>query len=229
MIDGRSSMPMLGASLPPVLMAAIAFALLSGGGGESRRQVETVAALAQAGTATATPAAAKAEATPSSGGEVALTAAALDVALSTSLTAQTVDAYLADAGCKAGAAAVVTAAARPPAAAWQASGTEVPCSLSAVIVTLADYEDSNSRWQSDRSLATVQSAMGAAGYTLERFFLPGAGSDANVKRGGDARRDPGVLLFRRLSKQPQAAQRSRCWSSSRCRRCRRPASSACRC
>ena len=35
----------------------------------------------------------------------------------------------------------------------------MPCDLDAIIVTIPAYEDSNSRWQADRTLATIQSAV----------------------------------------------------------------------
>ncbi len=95
------------------------------------------------------------------------------------------------------------------AAALVALGEQVPCDLDAVIVSIADYEDSNSRWQADRTLATVQSAVGAAGYTLERFHLPDeqARPDANASEDTDpdSARGPGVLLFRRLPSSRAAA------------------------
>ena len=70
----------------------------------------------------------------------------------------------------------------------------------AIIVTISAYEDSNSRWQADRTLATIQSAVTAANYTLERFHLPRSGSGESKEASGtdsDARHGPGVLLFRR--------------------------------
>ena len=83
--------------------------------------------------------------------------------------------------------------------------------LDAVIVSIADYEDSNSRWQADRTLATVQSAVGAAGYTLERFLLPGAPADkaSDEEAEPDIHHGPGVLVFRRLAASGGALRQER--------------------
>ncbi len=73
--------------------------------------------------------------------------------------------------------------ARGSAAALVSAGEQVPCDLGAIIVTISAYEDSNSRWQADRTLATIQSAVTAANYTLERFHLPRSGSGDDKEEG----------------------------------------------
>lgn len=214
MFESRSSIPGLGVSLPPMLVVAMAVALLSGGGsGERAPSLATSAGAAArqpAGDAQPPEASTAASvAVASSGATRPLDVAMLDAWLAETETARTIDTYLADAGCQRGAAALLTTGGRAAAAPWQARGEQVPCDLSAVIVTLADYEDSNSRWQADRTLATIQSAIGAAGYTLERFSLPGAGGTGGAapRQAAEARRDPGVLLFGRAVSDTRAALR----------------------
>jgi hypothetical protein len=129
------------------------------------------------------------------------TGAWLDEQRAGSRTAQVIDDYLGEVGCLAGATRLVTNKARGSAAALVSGGERVPCDLGAINVTTPAYEDSNSRWQADRTLATIQSAVTAANYTLERFHLPRSGSGDDKNAGvtdPDARHGPGVLLFRRV-------------------------------
>ena len=141
-----------------------------------------------------------ASASPPPAPPATITSAWLDEQLAGSRTARVIDDYLGDVGCLAGAAALDTHKARGSAAALVAAGEQVPCDLDAIIVTISAYEDSNSRWQADRTLATIQSAVTAANYTLERFHLPRSGSGESKEASdtdSDARHGPGVLLFRR--------------------------------
>ena len=194
MMESRSSLPGLGISLPPALVVAIAFALLSGGGSGGQVPLQPAVTTGPASAAQPeVPSPPQARATT----PVRLTSADLDTWLGATETARTIDAYLVDAGCRRGAGALETDSPRVPALAWQAQGELVSCDLSAVVVTVADYEDSNSRWQADRTLATIQGAIGAAGYTLDRFYLPGVGGTATPAPTTDPRREPGALVFAR--------------------------------
>lgn len=201
--DTRSPLSFLGPSLPPTVVVVLAgLALFTGGRGSSSAppQVATIPVVA------ATPAAPAPPVVPP---PATITTAWLDAQVAGSRTARLIDDYLADMGCLAAATALRTDTVRGPAAALAAVGERVPCRLGAVIVSLSAYEDSNSRWQADRTLATIQSAVSAANYTLERFHLPraGSGTAAATDTDPDARRGPGVLLFRRTAGTPGARLR----------------------
>jgi hypothetical protein len=188
---------MFGPGLPPAVVVVLAgLAMFSGRGGSSAPTAVTVPVVAAAPAVRVGPPA------PSLPPPASITSAWLDAQVAGSRTARLIDDYLGDVGCLAGAAALHTSKARGTSAALVALGEQVPCDLDAVLVSIADYEDSNSRWQADRTLATVQAAVGAAGFTLERFHLPRAGAVIDANASGDTdsdiRRGPGVLLFRRL-------------------------------
>ena len=187
---------LLGTSLPPAVVVMLAgLAMFAGSGGkgtapEPLPQATVPAPLARPG----------ARPTPAPAPPATITSAWLNEQLVDSRTARVIDDYLGDVGCLAGAAALDTHKARGSAAALVAASEQVPCDLDAIIVTIPAYEDSNSRWQADRTLATIQSAVTAANYTLERFHLPRSGSGESKEASdtdSDARHGPGVLLFRR--------------------------------
>ena len=194
--DSRPPWAMFGPGLPPAMVVVLAgLALFSGRGGSSTPTAVPVPVAS-------TPAARAVPPAPALPPPATITSAWVDVQVAGSRTARLIDDYLGDVGCLAGAAALDTSKARGTSASLVALGEQVPCDLDAVVVSIADYEDSNGRWQADRTLATVQSAVGAAGYTLERFHLPRAGAIADANASGDTDPDirggPGVLLFRRL-------------------------------
>ncbi len=195
--DSRPPWAMFGPGLPPAVVVVLAgLAMFSGRGGSSTPTAVTVPVVASAPAARVVPPAL------SLPPPATITSEWLDRQVAGSRTARLIDDYLGDVGCLAGAAALDTRKARGTSVALVALGEQVPCDLDAVVVSIADYEDSNSRWQADRTLATVQVAVGAAGYTLERFHLPRAGAtkdtDTAEDTDPDIRRGPGVLLFRRL-------------------------------
>jgi hypothetical protein len=192
---------LFGPALPPTVVVVLAgLAMFSGRGGTPPPAPPTVPVVVSA---PAAPLSKPDQLTPVLPPVPAtITSAWLDTQVAGSRTARLIDDYLGDVGCLQGAAALDTRKARGSSAALVTRGEPVPCDLDAVVVSLADYEDSNSRWQADRTLATVQVAVGTAGYTLERFHLPRAGAlsgkDAADDTDPDIRRGPGVLLFRRL-------------------------------
>jgi len=71
-----------------------------------------------------------------------------------------------------------------------------PVELQFIVATLPDPIDSYAGWQFDPMLESVQQAMSASGYLLDRFFVPTAARDARAKA-GDEERHPSVVLFRR--------------------------------
>jgi hypothetical protein len=198
--ESRPSWSMFGPSLPPALIVMLAgLAMFSG------REANSTARQPVTPTAALPPAAANAPARPVPSATTlpaTITAEWIEARVGGSRSARLIDDYLGDVGCLSGAAALGTRGARGSSAALVGVGGQIPCDLDAVIVSVADYEDSNSRWQADRSLATVQGAVGAAGYTLERFLLPGAPTEqekaSEQDTDPDIRHGPGVLLFRRL-------------------------------
>ncbi len=194
----RPSWALLGPSLPPTVLVMLAgLALFTGGSGTTVAPPATPGAQPAVRPARASASAAEPAAPPPATTSLAW----VEARVAGSRTARLIDDFLGDMGCLAGAAALDTSG-RGPAAGLVASGAPVSCDLDAVIVSLADYEDSNSRWQADRTLATVQGAVGAAGFTLERFHLPGdEAGNATVADGDtdpDIGRGPGVLLFRKI-------------------------------
>ena len=72
-----------------------------------------------------------------------------------------------------------------------------------LIATIPDYVDSNSAWRADQVLGAVQSAMGHAGYSLDRFRMidwSRVNAKSEVQVATDSRlheKQPGALIFRR--------------------------------
>ena len=192
----RPPWALFGPSLPPAVVVLLAgLAMFTGSGGNNAVPQPQPQAVVPAPST-------RPVATPPPAPPATITSAWLDEQVAGSHTAQVIDDYLGDVGCLTGAAGLVTRKARGSAAALVSGGEQVPCDLGAIIVTISAYEDSNSRWQADRTLATIQSAVTAANYTLERFHLPRAGSRDEKDQGltdPDARHGPGVLLFRRAA------------------------------
>lgn len=195
--DSRAPWSLFGSTVSPALLVVLAgLAMFSSRGSMSPQAPNPAPALVPPSAATPAPL------PPPVAPPASITSEWIEAQVAGSRVARLIDDYLGDVGCMSGAAHLDTRGARGSSAALVEAGDRVPCDLDAVVVSIADYEDSNSRWQADRSLATVQSAVGAAGFTLERYLLPGAASGNDTAVDGDTDRDihhgPGVMLFRRL-------------------------------
>lgn len=201
--DSRPPWALFGSSLPPaviVVLAGLAMVTGRGTGGAPTAVLTPAAGVATAGRSVVP---APADSAPDTRApSPVITSAWLDDRVAGSRSARLVDDYLADMGCLEGAALLTTRGTHGGAIGLAAMPAPVACDLDAIIVSIADYGESNGRWQADRTLATVQMAVGAAGFTLERFLLPGAdvagARPASGDTDPDAGQGPGVLLFRRI-------------------------------
>ncbi len=215
-MESRPSLPWA-ASMSPMLAVALLVGWLSGGTGGRTVAPQTPAPvasdsapLAQSGQTSSSTQAPPPQSSSSAGsGNEAVTTAWLDGRIAGSDSARAIHDYLADIGCRSAAAglqAMIRAARKDgqlragvagprPVAPALAGLPEMACEVRPIVVALADYAESNSRWQADRSLATIQSAVGAAEFTLERFHLPGS---PRPSADAAAPVEPGVLLFRHL-------------------------------
>jgi hypothetical protein len=84
----------------------------------------------------------------------------------------------------------------------RASAVSRSMSVEFLIATLPDYVDSSSGWSFDATLDAVQRAAGAAGYVLDRFYLPDWIPGDDTSEHASATRhetEPGLVLFRRIT------------------------------
>ena len=92
-----------------------------------------------------------------------------------------------------------------PRVASRLSGLGLPAAhmtLEFLVATVPDPIDSNARWQFDPIYDSIQRAVSARGYSLDRFYIPDwdptRNPDAGQRTAGDLHeRLPGVVLFRR--------------------------------
>jgi hypothetical protein len=78
-------------------------------------------------------------------------------------------------------------------------------SIEFLVATLPDYVDSNSGWSFDSILDSVQRAAGAAGYVLDRFYLPDwaptAADGTDQASGRQHETEPGLVMFRQVDEE----------------------------